>query len=928
MWGDQLLTFRISTRNLPPVLAVLSARCRSDAWEPRMLKSLPIQLKLILLAGVPVIGAIVLSYFVAQDAERRLESAKALGSIEDLAKLATLMSETVEAVQEERMKSSLLLGRGEKLDGALSERQALDKKIQTLTEFLNGRDTSRLPPRLASGLRRAQQLFSGIAGARQELAGPSVTPEQVSQLGDQLNSELIGATAALTGLSDDGGMLRNMGALVTVLELQERASREGALLAYVFAKKEYPAGGYKILVNLVTEQETFDKVFRQSTSQDLLDIFEGKLKDKSLDRAKQLRQIALDTMDDNFGVDPEEWYRVQGAKVRIFHDLSERLNQRVRDAALSKIKEAQNAVALARKVSLGVVASSLILALIIAVGISRSVGSLARAASDVQNKRDFSVRAQKMSNDELGKLTDIFNEMLEGIQKRDVELEHHRQNLEQLVEARTAELAKRNQAMRVVLDNVEQGLATIRPDGTLETERSLAFDQMFRSPSNKFSEVLAANDNNMRAMLELGWEGLTDGFLPPEMAVDQIPKFLTRDGRHFELSYKPMGNEAHFDGALLMVSDVTSLVEQRRKEAEQRELIAVFEGVSRDRSGFIEFFNDAERMIDEIVQDSISDTLVLRRVIHTVKGNSGIYGITSIAQVCHDIESSTLDEDRRPSSEERSRLDETWRRFAGRIRNLVASEDDVIEIQYEELERILTAVRAKKSYLEIQKLLESLRLEPTEARLSRIGEQAKRLAKQLHKGELQVNIDSGKLRLPSDVWSNFWASLVHVVRNALDHGIESPEERIAANKPEHGTITLRTHKDQDSYVVELGDDGRGIDWKRVADKAAQAGLAAASREDLVEALFHDGLTTRDEATETSGRGVGMSAVLSACKALGGHIQVVSSTGKGTTFRMVVPVLGNDQPSPLSARPGARPSLRPIAHREEPSKLQAKASGQV
>jgi chemotaxis protein histidine kinase CheA len=127
------------------------------------------------------------------------------------------------------------------------------------------------------------------------------------------------------------------------------------------------------------------------------------------------------------------------------------------------------------------------------------------------------------------------------------------------------------------------------------------------------------------------------------------------------------------------------------------------------------------------------------------------------------------------------------------------------------------------------------------------------------------------------------------VRNALDHGIEPVADRLALAKPERGRIVLRTKPlPASGFVVELEDDGRGIDFEAVGRAALRKGLPAKTRADLVTAMFHDGITTREEASELSGRGVGLAAVASSCKAAGGNIEVDSEGGKGTCFRFSFP----------------------------------------
>ena len=109
-----------------------------------------------------------------------------------------------------------------------------------------------------------------------------------------------------------------------------------------------------------------------------------------------------------------------------------------------------------------------------------------------------------------------------------------------------------------------------------------------------------------------------------------------------------------------------------------------------------------------------------------------------------------------------------------------------------------------------------------------------------------------------------------------------------AGKLATGTLTLSTALEEGSFVVRVRDDGRGIDWDIVRAKAAEAGLPHETRDELVAALFHDGLTTRSEASAYSGRGVGLAAVRAACEQRCGTIHVHSHLGQGTTFEFRFP----------------------------------------
>jgi two-component system chemotaxis sensor kinase CheA len=137
--------------------------------------------------------------------------------------------------------------------------------------------------------------------------------------------------------------------------------------------------------------------------------------------------------------------------------------------------------------------------------------------------------------------------------------------------------------------------------------------------------------------------------------------------------------------------------------------------------------------------------------------------------------------------------------------------------------------------------------------------------------------------------------LVHIVRNAVDHGIELPSEREEVGKPETGNVTLSVERARDQVVIEVADDGRGLDSELLREAAVEADvldeseaseLSDAEAHDLI---FHPGLSTATEVTDVSGRGVGMDVVKSTVNQLDGSVSVESEPGEGTTIRMRLPV---------------------------------------
>jgi len=867
-----------------------------------MLKRIPIRLKLILLAGVPVIGALILAGIIARDARRQAEGAAAIGSIEDLAHLSARMGGLVHALQFERNELSLRRAQNAFQAPTLKERfAATDAARDQLRHFLAARDVSSLPPRLARDLKTAEDRLSALQKERTAALSGAQPIDELLDYYKATDLSLISATAALSQLADDGELMRAISALVIVLQIKERASQEQALLSHVFAVNEFPPGTYKDLVTLTTEEADYIDMLKVEATDSVDRHFRSIANGPEFARTAELRKVAIDTMGDDFHTSPEEWSSVQGKKIEHLRDLEVTLNESVEVAALTKVRAAARSVRLSYGLGGGVIVVSALLAGLIARGVSRSVASLAQAAEQVSKQKNFAIRALKTSEDELGTLTDTFNEMLSGIQARDTELRGHGENLERLVAERTAALHTRNAAMRLVLDNVEQGLATIELDGKVSPERSRAFDDWFgaSNPEDSFAARLARGNALLRDTLNASWEQVTDGLLPLECAIDQMPRHIESDGRQYELSYKAILEQESLRGALLVVSDVTREKERTRRDAEQRELLAVFEHFMRDRAGFVEFFKECDALVSAVVGAAAEKPQLLLRTLHTLKGNCGIFGVQSVAAVAHRLEGLTLDSGSSLSVEQSAELANAWNAFADRVLRLSGAETESgVEVTYDELHELEAAARARAPHAKLEALLTRLKYERGSTRLRRVAEHAKSLARRLGKGEPEIEIEAGPdVRFQAERWAPFWSAFVHVVRNALDHGIETGQARLAAGKPERAKLKLVAKSAAELLTIEIGDDGRGIDWANVAEKARARGLPSASEQDLVEALFCDGLSTAQDVTEVSGRGVGMSAVRDAARSLGGVVTVTSAPAAGTTIRFRFPIAeatkGND-----------------------------------
>jgi signal transduction histidine kinase len=455
-----------------------------------------------------------------------------------------------------------------------------------------------------------------------------------------------------------------------------------------------------------------------------------------------------------------------------------------------------------------------------------------------------------------------------------------------VVRVLASKIARRNEQMRIVLDNVEEALVTINPDGTLDPECSAAFERWFGAPgAGSFAVQVARGNDRLQGSLAEGWTEIVAGIMPMALLVDQFPSTMVHDGRHFRLDIKPFVKRDVVTGALLRIRDVTAEVEAQRTLATQLEYVSVFERALSDPNGIRELIEDTGKLVRD-VQLGIVDVVERKRAVHTIKGNAAIYGIDSVARIAHRLED-LMEYDNELDPIVVAELVTVWTAFAARVEHLIAGSSELIDVPRNQIEAM---AELAEGGLVVAEQLRGLLLEPVAVRYDGFRRQIERIAAKLDKPAPKVVITDNGVRMPPDRLRPFWTAFAHLVRNSLDHGIEPTVERAAAGKPEVGTIDLRAWRSDSETFFEIGDDGRGIDWASVRAKALDAGLPATTDDDLQHALFSDGISTAAAVSETSGRGIGLAAVQSAVVTLGGRLQVSSELGRGTRFTFAFPLV--------------------------------------
>jgi len=483
---------------------------------------------------------------------------------------------------------------------------------------------------------------------------------------------------------------------------------------------------------------------------------------------------------------------------------------------------------------------------------------------------------------------------------RNAELTRHSACLE-------AEVARRTHDLQAILDNVVFGFLVVCRDGTVRdgfTRSCVDLLGRDRLAGESFGIALGF-DAEHGADLALGLDQVFDDILPSELVLDQLPRrAIGAGGRSLRLDGRVIrGGDGAVEGILITISDVTALEAAQHENARYRLLVQLL----RQREAFLSFVSEFRALArDARAAVVASDDPLARRAVHTMKGNAACFGLAEVSAVAHTIEEATAIDAAGITRVERA-LDEFLQHNLDVLGISVGSDAATsISITSEELvglETVLAQPGAAAAWIErVRRRPARVMLAPIEALVPRLAE---RFAK-----SVELVVEGGDLRVDADVLAPVVRELGHVVRNAIDHGIEPADQRVG--KASTARVRIRFSEQTAEYQIQIEDDGRGIDVDALRVRARAMGvsndeaLATRTYEELLELVFVDGLSTAATTTDVSGRGVGMSAICAAVNRAGGTISVRSQPGSGTCIEIRVPRL---------PRGAAAPAPRPAAANE-------------
>lgn len=549
------------------------------------------------------------------------------------------------------------------------------------------------------------------------------------------------------------------------------------------------------------------------------------------------------------------------------------------------------------------------------ISIMRGLNGLSDAVA-IMASGDLSARVDVSSRDEIGEVGKQFNRMVENLAER------------------TTQLYEKTNDIHAMLQNLPQGIFTIDVSGTIHPEYSAFLESILEKDdlagrsaipllfgdSDLSSDIMSQIEATLAACLG---EELFNYEMNAHLLISEFNKTMA-DGRvkTLELTWAPICDvHGAVEKVMICARDITQLRQLELEAAHSRrelELIGQILKVSQEKFG--EFVSSARQFVADnrtLLESSVGDTLntelltQLFRNMHTIKGNARTYGLLQLTNIVHEAEQS-YDELRKDSTaiadksallmqlqqvsetiEEYAAINEVklGRKGPGRR----ASVEKYAMVEKAHLEKMVANLqhfdfRACHPEVLISTLeqvktdLSLIGTEPVRHILEGIFDSLPSLAKELGKEPPRLLVSDNGVQIRNQVSDLLRNVFMHLYRNALDHGIETPSERAIAGKSPVGCIELEVSLSHDRLHMRLRDDGQGLALAHIRQKALDRQLIKEnepiSDESIAKLVFAPGFSTASKVTEVSGRGVGMDAVRSFIEREGGEIQLVLTDFRG------------------------------------------------
>jgi two-component system chemotaxis sensor kinase CheA len=477
-------------------------------------------------------------------------------------------------------------------------------------------------------------------------------------------------------------------------------------------------------------------------------------------------------------------------------------------------------------------------------------------------------------------------------------------------------IEQKNTSIKNLMDNAGQGFLSFGSDLIVSEEHSKACDEIFGYSICKKSILEIFRGSVNEDIIHLMENTFENVFLEQDKKRNKIylsilPQEILINNNYVKIEYKVIDNRSD-KSVMLILTDVTANRALELKNLEEKNNVKLIIRAISCQTEINQAISDLRELFKTVVPNLLNSVIDKKkaiysayRMIHTMKGDISLNSLHHTSEQLHQLEDLLAEivslEDFKQVLNKIS-CDDLLREDMKIITEAIGSQyfekQDTFTVSKKRLSEIQGEIKGILSGCDqeiILRLLDSLLYSNVKDIIANYNDYTREVAEGLGKiiGEFKITGDD--VYINREKYIKFTKSLVHIFRNLVDHGIESPDERIGLGKPEYGEITCHIEKYEDKFSLNIADDGKGIDCNAIRKKALEKRLFTESeidnlsREEILEIIFLDNFSTRNTVSMLSGRGVGLAAVRSELDDLGGTIKVDTQTGKYTSFELIVPV---------------------------------------
>lgn len=514
-------------------------------------------------------------------------------------------------------------------------------------------------------------------------------------------------------------------------------------------------------------------------------------------------------------------------------------------------------------------------------------------------------RLQNKYRAELEQKETYINELKEARNQ----LEIYSKDLESLVQKRTAEIQDLNVLMKALLDSLNQAFFVFDQSGLCAPFYSKACLEVLDSApgGQNIWDVLKIERPKIEGFKNWLFTVFSE-MLPFEDLKPLGPDKIPHQNKSISLEYFPIRNvDNKIEKIVCVGSDVTDLVQAQHQAESDREKVQSILKMIQNRRELKMFLletqvqvTNLDKELEKLKADSNYNRDGILRILHTIKGGAATFSYNTLKETAHALEEKMIPSEslaldfldvtplQNTIESETSTVTAFYREVFGELSN---SEEDNILLSQKDIQTLLKLQSLQDVRLFIE---ERAYTQPLQNLVNQFPIVIEKTAQLLNKKVAPLTIKNSSIRVPFKTFEPFFNSFIHVLRNSIDHGVESPDVRRSLNKKTEGTLSLEfsvvTTEAQKYLHIIYKDDGQGVNPTRIREKLDQKKILHAhlSDEDVIYFIFNPSFTTRDNVTETSGRGVGLDAVKHEVDQLGGSIKINSKLGHYTEFEFTLP----------------------------------------